>query len=116
MQKREHDQIVNNKVFIRPTNSIDICKLREKLLFTDWEKIKDNDINKYWYNLKSFLTDTANELCPLKKIKIKKDLPCWYLNDLAHLRYERDRLGTIYRKDKKKCNPQKKLQRSCKNF
>ena len=100
-KRRQHDKIDNISVFIRPVSKIDNILLADELLNINWDEIKSNDIDLYWDNLKSTLVNICNKICPLKKTKIKKDLPCWYLNDLAHLRYERDRLGKDFRLDRK---------------
>ena len=100
-KRRQHDEIRSEKVKVRNMKLFDPKKLDEILEKIEWNKLKHNDLNIYWHNLKQKLIQICDEICPFKNIKLQQNLPPWYHADLAILRMERDRLGKRYRLDRK---------------
>ena len=101
-KKRVHDNKEHCHINVRNMKNLDLDHLSFLLNSFNWDSIKHTDIDIYWLNLKNKLIEICNLVCPFKSIKIRKHIPPWYNTELALLRIERDRLGTIARKDKKK--------------
>ena len=99
-KRRSHDEKTTEKIQVRNMKLLDEEKLNDIVLKTNWNVLRNNDINIYWLNLKSKLVEICDSVCPFKTIKIRSSLPPWYHSDLAILRSERDRLGKRYRKDR----------------
>ena len=115
-KRREHDIFIKNHIFIRPYKKMDLNMLYSELDNTDWNKLKNKNIDQYWDNLKNKLIEICNKLCPLRKVKIRKNLPNWYGSDLCYLRRERDRLGKCYRQDKKNKEKEDSFKKAAKEF
>ena len=56
-KKREHDIFIKNHIFIRPYKKMDINMLYSELDKTDWNKLKNPNIDQYWDNLKNKLIE-----------------------------------------------------------
>ena len=59
--------------------------MSEDLRETDWNKIKNNDIDIYSNNLTEHITNLANIHIPNKIIKIRKSDPSWLSNHIKRL-------------------------------
>ena len=98
-KQRQHDSKECEYIFVRPYKKLNLDLLYSRIDAINWSSLKSNDIDTYWINIKNQLIKICNDLCPLQKIKIRKNLPCWYSSDLSYLRFERDNLATKSRSD-----------------
>ena len=115
-KQRQHDNSETEKIFIRPYKKMNLDNLYNTLNNYDWESLKDSDIDIYWGNIKKSIITICDDLCPKIKIKVRNDLPCWYSNDLAYLRHDRDKLSKQARLDPTNNSKKEKAKAASKLF
>ncbi|MEW8547189.1 MAG: endonuclease/exonuclease/phosphatase family protein, partial [Candidatus Thiodiazotropha sp.] len=72
--------------------------ISDELSETDWNKIKNNDIDIYANNLTEHILDLADKHIPNKTIKIRKSDPSWLTNNIKRLIRKKKRLYDKYKK------------------
>ncbi|MES9992770.1 MAG: endonuclease/exonuclease/phosphatase family protein, partial [Candidatus Thiodiazotropha sp.] len=72
--------------------------ISDELSETDWNKIKNNDIDIYANNLTEHILALADKHIPNKTIKIRKSDPSWLTNNIKRLIRKKKRLYDKYKK------------------
>ena len=67
---------------------------------TDWNSLKNDDINIYATNITECITKHATKHIPNKDIKIRKSDPAWLTNNIKRLMRKRKRLYDKYKRSK----------------
>ena len=65
---------------------------------TNWDALKNNDIDIYAANVTEQITKLANQYIPNKTIKVRKSDPAWLTNSIKRLMRKRKRLYDKFRK------------------
>ena len=67
---------------------------------TDWNSLKNDDMDTYTNNITEHITKLANKHIPNKEIKVRKSDPSWLTTNIKRLMRKRKRLYNKYKKSK----------------
>ena len=78
----------------------DYVTFSRELAETNWDALKNDDIDAYAINITERITDLANKYIPNKTLKIRSSDPPWLTNGIKRLMRKRKRLYDKYKKSK----------------
>ena len=78
----------------------DYVTFSRELAETNWDALKNDDIDAYAINITERITDFANKYIPNKTVKIRSSDPPWLTNSIKRLMRKRKRLYDKYKKSK----------------
>ena len=67
---------------------------------TDWNSLRNDDMDTYTNNITEHITKLANKHIPNKEIKVRKSDPFWLTTNIKRLMRKRKRLYNKYKKSK----------------
>ena len=67
---------------------------------TDWNSLRNDDMDTYTNNITEHITKLANKHIPNKEIKVRKSDPSWLTTNIKRLMRKRKRLYNKYKKSK----------------
>ena len=78
----------------------DYVTFSRELTETNWDALKNDDIDTYAINIKERITDLANKHIPNKTVQIRSSDHPWLTNSIKRLMRKRKRLYDKYKKSK----------------
>ena len=72
----------------------------QEIIETNWETLKDNDIEIYANNVTNQISKLAEKHIPNKKVKIRQSDPSWHTSEIKKMIRKRKRLYTKFKRSK----------------
>lgn len=96
LKKKKRETRTKKECLYRLYNGVNVETVGDALIIPDSGTLT-SDVNESWDKMEDSFIKVENKICPLRKLKVKKDRPSYFMNEISCEIKKRDELFKLAR-------------------